>query len=129
MTSVDVEDAVGELPNEVHIVRDEDQRAFIGFEREDEGFNGEDIKVRGGLVHQEEVRGINQELDEVESGFFAAAEDSGFLKDVVAFEEEGAENASGFVLAERAVRGEDFVEEGIVGIKRGGTVLAEVADF
>ena len=56
------------------------------------------------LVHEEEVGRVDEEFDEVEPALFAAAEDFGFLVDVVFSEKEGAENAAGVVFAEIAVR-------------------------
>ena len=85
---IDVKDAVGEFSEEVDIVRDEHQRAFVGFQREDEGLHGQDIEVGCRLVHQEKVRGIHQKLHEVEAGFFSTAEDGGLFVDVIALEEE-----------------------------------------
>jgi len=100
LAGVDVEDSVGELSDEVHIVGDEDEGAFVGFEREDERFDGEDVEVGGRLVHQENIRGIDEELDEVEAGFFATAENGRFFEDVVSLEKEGAKDAAGLVFAE-----------------------------
>ena len=129
MAGVDVENAIRELPDEVNIVGDEHQSAFVGFESQNEGLDCENVEVSGWLIHQENVWGIDEELDEVEAGFFATAEDGGFFEDVVALEKEGTKDAAGFVLSEGSVGGEDFIEEGVGGIERGSAVLAEVADL
>ena len=100
---IDVEDAVGEFADEVDIVRNEDQRAFVGFQREHKGLHGQDIEVSRGFVHEQKVRGIYQKLHEVEAGLFSAAEDGCFFMYVVTLEEERAKNAAGFVFAEGAV--------------------------
>jgi hypothetical protein len=85
---VDVEHAVGEFAEEVDIVRDEDQRAFVGFQRQDKRLDGQDVEVGRRLVHEEKVRGIHQKLHEVETGFFSTAEDGSLFVDVIALEEE-----------------------------------------
>jgi hypothetical protein len=72
-----------------------------------------DVEVGGGLIHEEEVGGIDEELDEVEAALLAAAEDAGFLVDLVLAEEEGAEDGAGVVFAESAVAGHDFLEDGL----------------
>ena len=98
-----MEHSVGEFADEVDIVRDEDQRAFVGFQREDKGLHGEDVEVGRRLVHEEKVRGIYQKLHEVEAGFFSTAEDGCFFMDVVTLEEERAKDAAGFVFAQGAI--------------------------
>ena len=48
-------------------------------EREDERLDGVDVEVRGRLVHEEEVRRIDEELDEVQARLLAAAQHLGLL--------------------------------------------------
>lgn len=67
-----MEGGLGEGADEVDVVGDEDEGAFVGFEGVDEGVDGEDVEVGGGLVHEEEVGGIDEEFDEVEAGFFSS---------------------------------------------------------
>ena len=126
---VDMEDFGGEFTDEMDVVADEDERAFVAAEGEDEGFDRMDIEVGGGLIHEEEVGGIDEELDEIEAGFFSTGKDLGFFVDFVFAKEEGAENASGFIFGECAIGVHDFLEDGFVGVEGGGAVLAEVADF
>ena len=47
--------------NEVNIVADENQRAFILRERADQRIDAPDIQVSGRFIHQEKVRRIEQE--------------------------------------------------------------------
>lgn len=129
LSSVDVEDAVGEFAKKVDVVGDEDQCALVGFKREDEGFHGEDVEVRRGLVHEEEVGGIDEKLYKVEAGFLSAAENGCLFVDVVTFEQERTKDAAGFVLAERAIGGEDFFKNRKIRVECGRAVLAEVADL
>ena len=68
----DVQGGFREGADEVHVVGDEDERAFVAFEGVDQRVDGEDVEVGGGLVHEQEVRRIDEELDEVEPGFLTA---------------------------------------------------------
>src|SRR6266545_4421651 len=67
LAGVDVQDLGRELANEMHVVRNEDQRALVAFQRERERLDGVDVKVCRRLVHEEEVRRINEEFDEVQA--------------------------------------------------------------
>lgn len=49
--SLYVEHFSGKFSDEVHVVRDEDEGAFVLFEGEDEGFDGDDVEVGGWFVH------------------------------------------------------------------------------
>ncbi len=51
-----MQDLRRQLADEVHVVRDEDQRALVVLQREDQRLHGEDVEVRGRLVHQQEIR-------------------------------------------------------------------------
>ena len=88
-----------------------------------------DVEVGGRLVHQEEIRRIDEKLHQVESGLLAAAQDRGLLEDIILAEEEGTENPPGIILGEFAVASPDLFEDRLVGVERGGTVLAEVANL
>ena len=83
----------------------------------------------GRLVHEEEVRRVDQEFDEVKAGLFSTAQDGGLLVDVILAEEEGPKDAAGIVLGEFAVTGFHLIEDGLVRIEGSGTVLAEIADL
>ena len=56
----------------MHIVTDEDERAFVVFQRADEGVDRGDVEVGRRLVHQEEIRRLHEETGKGEAGFFAA---------------------------------------------------------
>lgn len=113
----------------MHVVRDEDEGAFVAFEGEGEGFDGLDVEVGGGFVHQQEVGRVDEELDQVESAFFAAAEDGGGFEQIFLAELEGAEEGPGIVFAEGGGTEHDFFEDGAAGGEQAGAVLAEVADL
>ncbi len=124
-----MEEFGGDFTDEVDVVGDENEGAVVALEGELEGFDRMDIEVGGGFIHEEDVGGVDEKFDEVEPGFFSAAEDLGFFVDIVSFEEEGAEDTAGFVFAHGGGAGEDFIEDGAFGVEGSGAVLAEVADF
>ncbi|MFM1945087.1 MAG: hypothetical protein RI897_4069 [Verrucomicrobiota bacterium] len=129
LAGVDVEELGGDFADEVDVVGDEDEGSVIALEGELEGFDCMDVEVGCGLVHEEDIGWVDEELDEVEPGFFSAAEDLGFFVDIVPFEEEGAEDTAGFVFAHGGCAGEDFIEDGVLGVESCCAVLAEVANF
>ena len=58
----------------MHVVADENERAFVLLERADERVDRADIEVRRRLVHEQEIRRIKEQLDEREARFLAAAQ-------------------------------------------------------
>ena len=58
----------------MHVVADENQRALVLLERADQRVDGADVQVRRRLVHQQQVRRIEQQLDQREPALFAAAQ-------------------------------------------------------
>ena len=59
-TGVDVEDAVREFSQEVHVVRDENKCSLVGFEGKNERLDSEDIEMGRGFIHEQQVWGIYQ---------------------------------------------------------------------
>ncbi len=83
------------------------------------------VEVVGGLVENEEVGRADQHADQGDAGALAAAEDSDFFEDIVAFEEETAEDiARGHLGAARLDLLHRF-DHGEVGIEFVGVVLVE----
>ena len=128
--AVDVEDILREGADEVHVVTDEDERAFVVFQRVDEGVDRLDVQVRRRLVHEEEIWRLHEDAGEGEAGFFAAGEHGDRFVDVVFAEEKRAENGASLLLGElilvRTERHHVF-EHGRVGIEVIEAVLREVA--
>lgn len=129
LVACDVEGGFGEGADEVDVVGDEDEGSLEVFERLDERVDREDVEVGGGLVHEEEVGGVDEELDEVEAGFFAAGEDAAAFFDVGAAEQEGSEDGACVFLAEGGAGAHDFFEDRVVFVEGLGAVLGVVADF
>ena len=63
----DVEDVLGHLTDEVHVMADEDEGAFVLIESADEGVDAAHVEMGGGLVHEEEVWRIEQQAHEHEA--------------------------------------------------------------
>lgn len=97
---VDVEHVFREGADEMHVVADEDEGAFVVLECGDEGVDGLDVEVGRRLIHEEEVRRLHEDAGEGEAGFFAAGEDVDGFMDVVFAEEEGTEDGAGLLLGE-----------------------------
>ena len=128
--AVDVEHGLRKGADEVHVVTDEDERAFVILQRADEGVDRLDVQVGRRLVHEEEIRRFDEDAGEGEAGFFAAGEDADGFVDVVFAEEEGAEDGAGLLFGElvfeRAQRHHVF-EDGHAGVEVVEAVLGEVA--
>ena len=113
----------------MHVVGNENQRAFISFEREDEGFHRKQVEVGGRLVHEEQVRGIDEEFHQAEPALFSAAEHLHLLRHIGAAEKEGAEDGTHVVLAQLAIGAQDLVEHGILEFESIAAVLGEIPDL
>ena len=113
----------------MHVVGNEHERSLVAFERHGQGLDGGDVEVGGGLVHQQEVGRVDEELDQVEAALFAAAEHLGQLVDLLLAEHEAAEDGARLVLAQVGSAGQDLVEDGLLGVEGIGAVLAEVAEL
>src|SRR6478736_1191426 len=83
LPGVHVQNLRRKFADEMHIVGDEDKRAFIAFERQRERFHREDVQMRRRFIHQQQVRRVHQELDEIEPALFATAQYRRLLEDVV----------------------------------------------
>ena len=70
------------------IVRNKDERAFVALQRQRQRLDGMDVEVGSRFVHQQEVRRVDEELDQVEPALLAAAQDGGLFKDLLFAEHE-----------------------------------------
>ena len=122
---IDVQDLGGELADEMHVVADENERALVALEGEDERLDGVDVEVRRRFVHEQQVRRVNEELDKVEARLFTTAENASLFVDLVLAGKEGAEDGTRFIFAQRAVGIHHLLEHALVGIEgRGAMALA-----
>lgn len=83
------------------------------------------VEVVGGLVKNKEVGRADEHADEGDAGTFATAEDADFLEDVVAFEEEAAEDVAGGHFGAAGLDFFDGFEDGEGGVELVGVVLVE----
>ena len=83
----------------------------------------------GGLIHQQKIRRIDEELDEVKTGFFATREHGCAFFNIGAAEQEGAENGAGFVFAQGRAGAHDFFKHGVVFVERLRAMLGVVAEL
>ena len=129
-TRVHVQHGLGDLADEVHVVADEVERAFISLQGGDERVDRHDIEVRRRFVHEEEVRRIDHQLHQGEAGFLTTRKDGDALVHVVLAEEERAEHAAGLLFGEAVLRGAEFhdvLEDGQLRVEVIDAVLGEVA--
>ena len=62
-----VQYGLGDFADEVHVVADEEERAFVVLQGGNQRINRHDIEVRGRLIHQQEVRRIDHQLHQREA--------------------------------------------------------------
>ena len=90
----DLDDLRGEPLDEVAIVRDEDQRAAVVVERVEQHVLRVDVEVVGRLVEQQRVRRAQQHARHGQARALAARQHARLLVDVVAREQEAAEDVA-----------------------------------
>ena len=112
-----LDDLAGELVDEVPIVRDEDQGAAEIFERFEQHILRVEVEMVGRLVEQQRVRRPQEHARHGQPRPLASGQHSHGLVDVVAREEEPAEDIAdgrhhvdGRVAGERLVDGEGRIE-------------------
>ncbi len=81
----------------------------------------------GGLVEEKEVRRVEEELAEGEAAFFTAAEDGDGFEDIVAAEEEAAEEIADELFRLTVFDVHGFFEDRPFELEHFGAVLGEVA--
>ena len=97
---VDVEDQRRQRADEIDVMADEYQRAFVLLEGVDERIDRGDVEVGRRLIHEQEIRRIDEQASEREAGFLPAGEYGDALEDVVLAEEEGGQDGAGLLLGE-----------------------------
>src|SRR5450432_4523882 len=84
LAGVNVGDAAGECADKINVVADENECAFELFQRINERVNARHVEVRRRLVHEQQVRRVEQQFHEREPAFFTAAQHADLFEDVVA---------------------------------------------
>ena len=122
----DLEDAGGQLVDEIAVVRDEDHRAGELFKRFEQHFLGAQVQVIGGLVEQQEIGRHHQHAGQRVAVALAAGEHADGLEDVVFGEQEAAQD--GAQLGVGGARGDlaQVVEHAGVGVELLILILREV---
>ncbi len=128
LAAADLDDLRGELVHEVAVVGDEDERAAVVLEGLEEDLLRVEVEVVGGLVEEEDVRGLQEHLGEGEAVALAAGEDGDLLVDVVPLEEEAAEDRPEHGAHRDGARRGHLLEDGARRVEDGGLVLGEVVE-
>ncbi len=82
----------------------------------------------GGLVHQKEIRWIEEDFDQGETRFFSSAEDADGFKNIVTTEKERTENGTSGLFADGIGGVEDGFEHFVFHVKGVAAVLGKVTD-
>ena len=97
-------------------------------ERADQGVDRADIEMRRRLVHQQKVRRIEQQLDEGEARFLAAAQNADRLENIVAAKEKRAENGAGGLFRNGIGDIEHALENGLPDVEHLDAMLGKVTN-
>ncbi len=112
--------------DEVAVVGDENQRPLIALERIEQDFLGLQVEVVGRLVEEQQVGGLEQQDGQGQAVALAAGEDTDLLVDIVAMEEEGAEQVAQFRHHVEGGNPGDLLQHRQLPIEGVGLVLGEV---
>ena len=99
-----------------------DELAQGRYERVDAG----DVEVGRGLVHQQQVRRIEEQLHQCQASLFTTAEHRHFLEDVIIPEEEASQQGSDVQLGHPGRRVGSLLQHRPLGLQHFGAVLGEV---
>src|SRR4029434_1010855 len=110
------------------VVADEKKRPFVLLERADQGVDRADIEVSRGLVHEEEIWRMEQQLDERETRFLAPAQDTDRLEDVIPAKEKRAKHRAGGLLRDGIGCVEHAFEDGLPDVQRLDAMLRKITD-
>ena len=125
----EVPDSGAGLLDEVFVVGDEEDCAFVFLNGLVEGVDALEVEVVGGFVEDEDVRLLQHDFAEEQAGGFASAEGFGLFETFFAAEEHLAEGAADVFLGGFGIEGvEPLGCSGAFGDGR-GVVLGEVADL
>ena len=125
----DMQDDLGHAADEVNVVADENQGSLVVFECSDEGVDAAHVEMGGGLIHEQEVGGLQEHADEGEAAFFATAEDGDEFEDIVTTKQEGAEEGARQLLAGAAGQIHGRLKHGVLHVQSVAAILGEVAEL
>src|SRR5207249_9302006 len=112
LTDADPHDVVGQSADEIDVVTDENQRAFVVVQCGGERVDARNVQMRGRLVHQNQVGRVEEEFHQRQAALLAAAQDAHFFEYVVAAKEKAAEHGPDELLRDALRRVERFFEHG-----------------
>ena len=121
-----LDDPIGQALDEVAVVRDEDQRAAVILERVEQDVLRVEVEMVGRLVEQQRVRRTQQHARHRQPRALAARQHAGLLVDVVAREEESAEDVADGRHHVVGRAGPQRVVDGEIGVEPRRLVLREV---
>ena len=125
----EVPDAGAGLFDEVLVVGDEEDGAFVLLDGLVEGVDALEVEVIGGFVEDEDVGLLQHDLAEEQAGGFASGEGVGLLEAFFAAEEHLAEDAADVFLGGLGIELVEPVAGGHAELDGALVVLREVADL
>ena len=114
--------------DEMNVVADEDERSVKLIQRANERVDRANIQMRSWLVHEQEVGGIEQQLNQGETPFFFAAQDFDLFENIVTAKKKRAKNGARGLLGHRIRRVQRSLKDGEFRIEHLDSVLREVTD-
>ena len=116
----------GDRADEVDVVTDENQCAFVLKKRLRQTLDAVDVEVRRRLVHQQKVRRVDEKLHQIDPTLFAPGEDFALFEDVFPAEQEAAENGTGVIFAQGRTHPHHFIHHRAFRLESGAPMLAEI---
>ena len=115
--------------DEINVVADENQRALVLRERADQRVDAADIEMRRRLVHQQQIRRIEQQLDQREPRLFSAAQHAVVLENVVAAKKKRAEHRARRLFGDRVRHVARGFQHRLLRIEHLDPILRKIADL
>ena len=91
---IDMHDVISEGPYEIHIVTDEHQGPLELIKRVGQRIDAGHIQMRGGFIHEQQIRRIQEKLDQGQAAFLSSAQHTDLFKNIIATKQEGAQQSA-----------------------------------
>ena len=126
---LDLNGALGDRADKVHVVADEDNRAGVTLQRADQCIDTRHVEVGGRLVEQQQIGGREQQLNQREAALFPSAKYFDRLEHVFAAKQERTEDAAHFLLVHaRFDPLHSLVQHAALEVEHVHALLREIAD-
>src|SRR5256885_7198018 len=100
MASVDVDNVVGQRADKINVVADEDEGALELLEGVSQRVNTGHVEMRRRLIHEEQVWGVEQQLDQRQPALLASAQNAHLFEYVIPAKQETTEQRADELLGD-----------------------------